>query len=284
MKSCYICKNTNFEVVEGKVRDMPELKIFRCSSCGLVFLESFKHIDDKFYNQSKMRADDANKDWQLHINECFPDDLRRAELLKPVITNKSVLDFGCGGGGFLLKIKDFALTCEGIEKDDHFKQILRKKIGAKLYDDVDDCHEKFDFITMFHVLEHLKDPKSILKKLSKLLNYGGSIFIEVPNVDDALLKLYKNKAFSEFTYWSCHLYLFSNYTLRKLIEDSGLKINYIKQIQRYSLSNHLFWLANGIPGGHKKWDFLNNANLNYQYELSLANLGMADTIIASVTI
>ena len=284
MKSCYVCKNTDFEIVEGKVRDLPELKILRCSSCGLVFLESFEHIDDKFYSQSKMRDLDLNKEWQSHINDCFTDDLRRAEFLRPLIINKSVLDFGCGGGGFLLKIKDFALTCEGIEKDEYFKQILANNNGIKIYDDVDDCSRKFDFITMFHVLEHLKDPKSTLGKLSKLLNNGGNIFIEVPNADDALLKLFKNKPFSEFTYWSCHLYLFNNYSLRKLIEATGLKINYLKQIQRYPLSNHLFWLANGIPGGHKKWNFLNDAKLNSQYESVLANLGMADTIIASVSI
>jgi 2-polyprenyl-3-methyl-5-hydroxy-6-metoxy-1,4-benzoquinol methylase len=284
MKLCYICKNSDFEIVEGKVRDMPELKIIRCSSCGLVFLENFDHIDDKFYNQSKMREFDSKQEWQLYVNECSTDDLRRSELMTPLIINKSVLDFGCGGGGFLLKIRDFALTCEGIEKDDYFKKILKKKFGIVIYDDVDDCHEKYDFITMFHVLEHLKDPILILKKLSKLLKSGGSIVIEVPNADDALLKLYKNKPFSEFTYWSCHLYLFNNYSLRKLIEASGLKINYMKQIQRYPLSNHLYWIANGMPGGHKKWDFLDNTNLKYHYELSLANLGMADTIIASVTI
>jgi len=283
MKPCYICKSSDFEIVNGKVRDMPELKILRCLSCGLVFLESFDHIDDRFYNQSKMREFDDNKEWQLHINECSNDDSRRNDMMKPLIINKSVLDFGCGGGGFLIKIKDFTSTCQGIEKDDYFKQSLNNEFGIKVYDDVDECHTKFDFITMFHVLEHLKDPKSILIRLSKLLNNGGNLIIEVPNADDALLTLYKNKPFSEFTYWSCHLFLFNNSTLRQLIESTGLKINYIKQIQRYPISNHLYWLSNGLPGGHKKWDFLDDKTLNSQYQLSLANLGVADTIIASVS-
>lgn len=284
MEPCYICKKTVFERVEGRVRDLPELKIFRCTTCGLVFLENFDHISDTFYNESKMRESDSNKEWQLYMNECLVDDTRRAELVKPLIINKSILDFGCGGGGFLIKIKNFALNCDGIEKDDDFRDILNKEYGIKVYEDIDNCNEKYDFITMFHVLEHLKDPKSILIKLSNLLKPGGSILIEVPNADDALLTLYKNKPFSEFTYWSCHLYLFNNYSLRKLVEDSGLKINYVKQIQRYPLSNHLYWLTNSLPGGHKNWHFLNNENLNSQYELVLANLGMADTIIASVTI
>jgi 2-polyprenyl-3-methyl-5-hydroxy-6-metoxy-1,4-benzoquinol methylase len=284
MKECYICHKEGFEPVEGKVRDMPELKILRCSSCGLVFLENFDHIDDKFYNQSKMRENDLYKDWELHINECYTDDARRSELMRSAVVNKSILDFGCGGGGFLLKVKDIAASCAGVEKDDYFKDILNKRFRLKIFDDIDDCSEKFDFITMFHVLEHLKDPRLVIKKLSTRLNIGGSIIIEVPNAEDALLTLYKNKPFSQFTYWSCHLYLFSSVTLRKLLEDSGLKINYIKQIQRYPLSNHLSWLAQGKPGGHKRWDFLNNEILNSSYESILANLGIADTILASVTL
>jgi len=284
MKPCYICKNTSFELVEGKVRDMQELKIFRCSSCGLVFLENFDHIDDNFYNMSKMREHDTNKEWKKHIKECYTDDFRRAELMKSLVINKCVLDFGCGGGGFLLKIKDYSSTYEGIEKDDTFRQLLNDEFGIKIYDDIDNCDGKYDIITMFHVLEHLKDPKLILKKLMNLLKPGGSIIIEVPNANDALLSLYKNKSFSEFTYWSCHLYLFDNYSLRKLLEQCGFKITYIKQIQRYPLSNHLYWLSNSCPGGHNKWNFLDNENLNSQYELVLANLGIADTIIASITI
>jgi 2-polyprenyl-3-methyl-5-hydroxy-6-metoxy-1,4-benzoquinol methylase len=284
MKSCYLCHKKDFEPVEGRVRDMPELKILRCSSCGLVFLESFDHIDDKFYNQSKMRENDLNKDWELHINECYSDDLRRSELMRPLVANKSILDFGCGGGGFLLKVRDSAASCAGVEKDDYFKNILGKRFGINIFDDIEECSETYDYITMFHVLEHLKDPKVIIKKLSTLLNQGGSIIIEVPNAEDALLTLYKNNPFSQFTYWSCHLYLFNNNSLRKLIEYSGLKVNYIKQIQRYPLSNHLYWLAQGKPGGHKRWDFLNNENLNSNYESVLANLGIADTILVSVTL
>ena len=69
MNLCTLYKNKDFELVKEKVRDLPELKILRCTSCAYVFLEGFDHIDDKFYNNSKMREYDANKEWYIQNNK-----------------------------------------------------------------------------------------------------------------------------------------------------------------------------------------------------------------------
>ena len=136
---------------------------------------------------------------------------------------------------------------------------------------------------MFHVLEHILDPKAILSELTEMLADGGQIIVEVPNADDALLTLYQCEPFSNFTYWSCHLFLFTAKTLKMLFSQVNLKVNYIKQIQRYSLSNHLYWLANGKPGGHQKWRFLNSPELHAAYEKQLTAIGKCDTLLASVS-
>ena len=143
--------------------------------------------------------------------------------------------------------------------------------------------KKFDLITAFHVFEHLKEPKKILKLLSKKLTNDGQIIIEVPNSEDALLTLYENKKFQNFTYWSQHLYLFNSDTLRILANQCGLKIFSIKHIQRYSLSNHLYWLSKGKPDGQKIWTFMENIKLNKEYERQLSSIGKTDTIIASLS-
>ena len=116
-----------------------------------------------------------------------------------------------------------------------------------------------------------------------MLADGGQIIVEAPNADDALLTLYNNEPFSNFTYWSCHLFLFTSKTLEMLFSQINLKVNYIKQIQRYPLSNHLHWLANGKPGGHSKWHFLDSPDLRHAYEKQLAAIGKCDTILASVS-
>jgi len=58
-KKCYLCSGTKFKKRPGSVRDRPELKVFECDSCGLVFLSSFDHIGDRFYENSGMHGKDT---------------------------------------------------------------------------------------------------------------------------------------------------------------------------------------------------------------------------------
>ena len=135
---------------------------------------------------------------------------------------------------------------------------------------------------MWHVLEHLDDPVPVLRGLSDMLTDNGSLLIEVPNADDALISLYESDAFKDFTYWECHLYLYTTETLKRLVDMAGLKVNFITQYQRYPLSNHLYWLTKGKPGGHIVWNMIRDEALDKAYGAKLARLGIADTIIAEV--
>ena len=143
--------------------------------------------------------------------------------------------------------------------------------------------KKYGIITAFHVVEHLKNPKEILKDLSQLLTENGEMIVDVPNSDDALLTLYESNDFQNFTYWSQHLFLFNEKTMTELIKQAGLKFNWIKYVQRYPLSNHLYWLAKGKPGGHQVFGCLNNDKLDQEYEHQLAAISKTDTIIVGIS-
>jgi len=277
--SCYLCGCNKYIKRPGRVRDNSSLKIFECLDCGLVFLSSFDHIHKDFYENSGMH--NGNMDIVKWTRETALDDDRRFTSLRTILENKTVLDFGCGNGGFLLRIKDIAQRVQGVEVDKSIWPWIIEK-GIEILPNIGEINNSFDVITLFHVLEHFPDPRLILKILTAKLNINGQIIIEVPNADDALLKLYRNIPFSRFTYWSCHLFLFNQFTLSMLAKQVGLSINYIKQIQRYPLSNHLYWLANKKPGGHKKWNFLDSPDLNSLYEKQLAAIGKCDTIFASL--
>jgi hypothetical protein len=99
-----------------------------------------------------------------------------------------------------------------------------------------------------------------------------------------LLTLYDSNEFANFTYWSQHLFLFNQFTFTELVKKSGLKLNWVKQIQRYGLSNHLYWLSKGLPGGHIKWTFLNSDLIDEIYSQQLASVGKCDTIMISVSL
>ena len=52
--------------------------------------------------------------------------------------------------------------------------------------------------------------------------------------------------------------------------SSKSKENYIEQIQRYLLFNHLYWMANGKPSGHQYWNFIDSPEIHSADEKQIA--------------
>lgn len=277
---CRLCGSRRLESVPGKVRDKPGLKVKRCQACGLVFLDSFDHIPENYYSQDYTDAHHSDRSWQEFLNKCRADDQRRAKDLEPIVANKSYLDVGCGAGGVLVELKGRCRRAAGVELQRRWRQCLGEA-SIEVHERLEQVDGTFDVISLFHVLEHIKAPVPFLRSLSRMLNPGGQLIIEVPSCDDALLTLYKSKPFSEFTYWSPHLFLYNRRTMGAILAKAGLRVNYVRQLQRYSLANHLRWLACEVPGGHIDWSFLDSPELTRAYGEKLSELGLTDTILAS---
>ena len=121
-------------------------------------------------------------------------------------------------------------------------------------------------------------------KKSYLNDKNSQIIIEVPSSNDALITLYKSKAFSRFTWWGCHVFTYNKDTLIEIIEKAGYKVNYVKKVQRYGIFNHLYWLFAGKPGGHNKFKFLYFSPLEFIYSKFLSLINKTDTILISISL
>lgn len=279
MMQCYLCGSKEFRKLDGTVRDAPTISILECKNCALVFLDKTEHLGPKHYQSSGMFGGSVPPIPEMLV-KTEKDDIRRFEDLYSSILGRKVLDFGSGCGGFLHKIKPYAKFSMGIELEERVHEYWGDKLLLGCDIESGKNFAPFDLITAFHVIEHLKNPREVLRELSSLLAVGGRMVIEVPNSADALINLYKSPHFKSFTYWSQHLYLFNSSNLKSLINQAGLNITAIKQYQRYPLVNHLHWLAKGFPGGEGEWPFLNDPALNKLYANALASVGSCDTLIA----
>ncbi len=102
-------------------------------------------------------------------------------------SNASLLELGIGHGravSFFAEYFDRHVVIEGS------KDVIRnyaKQFDAQRseivhgYFETFDTDEKFDYISMGFVLEHVDDPVLILKQFSRFLKKGGVIYISVPN-------------------------------------------------------------------------------------------------------
>ena len=217
-------------------------------------------------------------DYDRWLENTAVDDERRYKMFKHLCKDKDVLEFGCGNGGFLRRIKRVAKSVVGIELEVEAVRHLNSE-GIKAVQSVDELDsKKYDAIVSFMVIEHLVDPFVYLEQLKNLLTDDGIFICTTVNADDALITYYNCNPFQDFTYWSEHVYLYNEDTLVKLLKEVGFKDITCTQVQRYSLANHLFWLNCGKPGGHVKYLEFNDDKLNEEYVRVLRNMKKCDSI------
>lgn len=279
---CVLCGSGNIKLIHEGVRDNPAIDVLRCSDCGLVFLSDMSQITDNFYQDGGMHTEQESEaafaQWRENT---FADDFRRVSMISADGgVRRSILDFGCGNGGFLNILKGEGYNdLSGIE----LEKFAREKINAEGIDcreDIDQFAQRnFDVITSFHVIEHLKEPAKWLSKIRGHMKDDSLLYIETPNADDALINMYHCKTFADFTYWSCHVFLYTARTLQKLLGNNGFEVVKSHQVQRYPLANHLYWLSQGKPGGQNQWHFFDDEEMNRRYAEKLATQGQCDTVL-----
>lgn len=272
---CPICKSASCLIHRG-TRDNSSIDVYECSNCKTKFLSD---IGNRDYTDGYMNGKLGMSQEQIdsRLKSCYADDKRRADRMADLCKGKRICDFGCGFGGYLSEVKKIAAFAGGVDLGaDERKYLEKKNIVCK---DVLEKYgaEKFDVITLFHVFEHLDKPKDYLRLFAAYLEEGGLLALEVPNGNDALLSVYGCSAFADFTYWSAHLFLYNAESIRKVIEEAGcFEIEKIEFIQRYSIGNHLTWLAKGVPGG--ELSYLESDSLKAAYEERLRELEATDTL------
>ena len=264
-----------------RTKDMENLKVWKDSNSGVIYVDNF-YTGDETYIEGYYREDEA-----VELETGKPDFERSTDAQRRLKSNlkfvagKRVGDFGCGNGDFLKLVQPFCKKVIGIELQQSYVDELNA-LGVACFNDLSNIKDdSLDIIVSFHVIEHLPNPLEILTELKRKVVSGGQILIEVPHANDFLLSTVVCDDFKQFTLWSQHLVLHTRQSLRRTLEYLGFEEIQIEGVQRYPLSNHLNWLANGKPGGHKSpLSSLDSDALFDAYQNALARIDATDTLIA----
>jgi SAM-dependent methyltransferase len=137
-----------------------------------------------------------------------------------------LLEIGPAVGGFALLAQDAGFDVDTVEMDARCCEFLRDVVGVRATQSTDPAafikeSGPFDVITLWHVLEHLPDPRGTLQAAAEGLAEGGILVIAVPNPQALQFRLFR-------TVWAHldaprHLQLMPARSLRRLVDGWGLK-------------------------------------------------------------
>lgn len=167
--------------------------------------DSRKGLMEKMYHYVKRYMLKKKLNW---INKKFP-------------SKGKLLDIGAGTGDFLVEAKKCGWKVSGIEPDENARQKAKEK-GIKLFPNAESFKaNKYDVITLWHVLEHVNDLHNQIIEFEHLLKKNGLLVIAVPNFKSYDAKFYKE-------HWAAfdvprHLWHFSQNSFKHIMAGTAFK-------------------------------------------------------------
>lgn len=172
---------------------------------------------------------------------------RRLSVIRRFAGPGRILDIGAGIGQFLDLARKEGFSIDGVELSPRGCTHARERFGVELrqgrLEDFEFPDSSFDVITLFHVLEHVPDPRGTLATCHRLLSPGGLLVVAVPNeIESITSRIHRLKRIMGFPCSSArgvmgvkslvnnpnldevHLSRFTQGTLRSLFARNGFDV------------------------------------------------------------
>ncbi len=281
---CPVCQESNFSYFlscKDHTVSHETFQLLKCTGCSFVITTprpDEKELD-KYYlsdayishsNKSLSLIDKVYKVSRMFTLKWKYNLIRKYSVLSE--TPASILDFGCGTGAFLQECEKHKMRATGVEPSAIARTQAIQNTSAQIVPDIQDVQDKFDVITLWHVLEHVGKLNDTVHKLKNQLKESGTMFIAVPNLQSLDARKYQ-------AYWAGydvprHLWHFSKKTMELLLRRHDLKLTTVMpmRLDAYYVSllsekykngkNSVSHIGNAIIGG---WKSNNAAKTNQEY-------------------
>jgi glycosyltransferase involved in cell wall biosynthesis len=143
-----------------------------------------------------------------------------------------VLEIGTATGYLTSEMAKLGSRVTGVEQDEEMANVAQEFCDKMVVGDVETMNFEgfgsFDAIIFGDVLEHVRNPQVVLRRISGLLKRDGKVLLSLPNVANIWVRL--NLLFGRFNYSrvgildESHLQFFTLHSSKKLATDSGLDV------------------------------------------------------------
>lgn len=198
-----------------------------CPGCGNTITtpqptDLSRYYPESYYGSTTSRRFPAVVEWlQSHL---YGGRARRVE--QQAGRAGKVLDIGCGRGLLLEAFRRRGWVVHGTEFSDHAAahatQMLKIAVSIGDITQLELPAGQFDAITMWHVLEHVRDPRLSLNEAFRLLKPEGVLFVGVPNLGGWEARVCRDKWFHLDV--PRHLVHFPKGRLELLLRETGFDL------------------------------------------------------------
>lgn len=147
-----------------------------------------------------------------------------------------LLDFGCGGGDFLVAMQKFGWQVQGMDnaaacaRDVTGRTGIPVHVGTLPHPDI--LPESFDAVTMWNALEHVHQPRETVRAANRALRPGGILVVGVPNIASWAFEQFRERWYPLKV--PRHLTHFTPNTLRETLNAEGFQVLSVDHIARPS--------------------------------------------------
>ncbi len=209
-----------------------EFGVVRCSGCGLLRLdpqpdpvELRRYYPDNYWfapgADAASRLEESYRRLVLRDHVAFV-----VRALRDAKVRGPLLDAGCGGGLFLGLMRERGFPVLGLDFSAGAAAIAWQRQSAPavcaMLDRAPFRSGSIGALTMFHVVEHLADPRAYLEAARELLEPSGRLIVQVPNANSWQSKLLGRR-------WNGidvprHLFDYRDSDLERLLEAAGFTV------------------------------------------------------------
>ncbi len=230
---CRLCGSSQVAEVIAEEHDSLIYHVVHCSSCDLIqTVEHYTELSPDYVDLETSALDEARLWCQgAHKFPAFKQWLAYASC-SATSKHSTLLDVGCGTGGFLSFASASGFRVYGFDASkaqaEHARSLFPDVRHASSLPDyletLDQPRLKFDFITLWDVFEHIRNPVPFLQQLADALRPGGHLFISAPNGRAIPWKIRVHRALNkplDLAPWE-HVFYHSIQSLEKCIRASSL--------------------------------------------------------------
>jgi SAM-dependent methyltransferase len=220
--------------------------VVKCSSCGTI--QTAEHYGSVSPDFVGLNSDGLTLGHiQMVRNHKRHAYLQFLRLLKDVGVvvdfSTSVVDVGCGTGGFLEFLRPIAPKAVGFDASigqvDYCNEIgldvERAVCGAEFLELRPELGKSADIVTVWDVFEHIRAPSEFLGELKCLLKTDGILYLSVPNAGAHSWKRHLHERFGRgysFDPWE-HVFYYSPSSLRAVLNASGFECVHVGAVSCY---------------------------------------------------